>query len=50
MLSSIRKRERMDITLLLSRSIMSEYFLLVYTLMRSIIGLVSINATSAVFT
>ncbi len=29
-LSSIRKRERMDVTLLLSMSIMSEYFLLVH--------------------
>jgi hypothetical protein len=46
--SSIRNRERMDITLLLSTSIMSEYFLLVYTLMHSIIGHVSINVTSAV--
>jgi hypothetical protein len=46
--SSIRKRERMDITLLLSTSIMSEYLLLVYTLMHSIIGHISINITSAV--
>ncbi len=46
----IRKRERIDITLLLSMSIMSEYFLLVYTLMYSIIGHVSINDTSAVLT
>jgi hypothetical protein len=38
----------MHITLLLSMSIMSEYFLLVYTLMHSIIGHVSINNTSAV--
>ena len=38
----------MDITSLLSTSIMSEYFLLVYTLMNSIIGHVSINNTSAV--
>jgi hypothetical protein len=38
----------MDITLLLSTSIMSEYFLLVYTLMHSIIGHVSINNTSTV--
>jgi hypothetical protein len=38
----------MDITLLLSTSIMNEYFLLVYTLMHSIIGHVSINNTSAV--
>jgi hypothetical protein len=50
MSSSIRKRERMDITLLLSTSIMSEYFLLVYTLMHFIIGHGSINITSAVFT
>jgi hypothetical protein len=40
----------MDVTLLLSTSIMSEYFLLVYTLMHSIIGPVSINVTSAVLT
>jgi hypothetical protein len=40
----------MDITLLLSMSIMSEYFLLVYTLMHSIIGHVSIHITSAVLT
>ncbi len=40
----------MDITLLLSMSIMSEYFLLVYTLMHSVIGHVSINVTSAVLT
>jgi hypothetical protein len=40
----------MDITLLLSMSIMSEYFLLVYTLMHSIIGHVSINNTSTVLT
>ena len=40
----------MDITLLLSMSIMSEHFLLVYTLMHSIIGHVSINDTSAVLT
>jgi hypothetical protein len=38
----------MDINLLLSMSIMSEYFLLVYTLMHSIIGNVSTNNTSAV--
>jgi hypothetical protein len=38
----------MDITLLLSTSIMSEYFLLVYTLMHSIIGHVSIKVPSAV--
>jgi hypothetical protein len=44
----MRKREGMDITLSLSMSIMSEYFLLVYTLMHSIIGHVSINITSAV--
>jgi hypothetical protein len=37
----------MHITLLLSTSIMSEYFLLVYTLMHYIIGHVSINNTSA---
>jgi hypothetical protein len=48
--SSIRKREIIDITLLLSTSITSEYFLLVYTLMHSIIGHVSINITSAVLT
>jgi hypothetical protein len=36
----------MDITLLLSTSITSEYFSLVY-LMHSIIGYVSINVTSA---
>jgi hypothetical protein len=47
-LSSIRKWEIMDITLLLSMSIMSEYFLLVFTLMHSIIGHVSINVISAV--
>jgi hypothetical protein len=40
----------MDSTLLLSMSIMNEYFLLVYTLMHSIIGHVSINITSAVLT
>jgi hypothetical protein len=40
----------MDFTLLLSMSIMSEYFSLVYTLMHSIIGHVSINVTSAVLT
>jgi hypothetical protein len=40
----------MDITLLLSTCIMSEYLLLVYTLMHSIIGHVSINITSAVLT
>jgi hypothetical protein len=40
----------MDVTLLLSTSIMSEYFSLVYTLMHSIIGHVSINDTSAVLT
>jgi hypothetical protein len=40
----------MHITLLLSMSIMSEYFLLVYTLIHSIIGHVSINNTSAVLT
>ncbi len=40
----------MDITLLLSTRIMSEYFLLVYSLMHFIIGHVSINATSAVLT
>jgi hypothetical protein len=40
----------MDTTLLLSMSITSEYFLLVYTLMHSIIGHVSINVTSAVLT
>jgi hypothetical protein len=38
----------MDITLSLSMSIMSEYFFLVYTLMNSIIGHVSIKVTSAV--
>jgi hypothetical protein len=37
----------MDITLLLSTSIISEYFLLVYTLMQSKIGHVSTNVTSA---
>jgi hypothetical protein len=42
--------ERMDITLLLSTSIMSEYFLLVYTLMHFIIGHDSIIITSAVLT
>ncbi len=47
-LSSRRKRDKIDITLLLSTSIMSEYFSLVYTLMNSIIGHVSINNTSAV--
>jgi hypothetical protein len=49
-----KKRARIDINLLLSTSIMSEYFLLVYslvyTLMNSIIGHVSINNTSAVLT
>ncbi len=40
----------MDISLLLSTSIMSEEFSLVYTLMHSIIGHVSINDTSAVLT
>ncbi len=40
----------MDVTLLLSMSITSEYFSLVYTLMHSIIGHVSINITSAVLT
>jgi hypothetical protein len=40
----------MDVTLLLSTSIMSEYFSLVYTLMHSIIGHVSIIITSAVLT
>jgi hypothetical protein len=40
----------MHITLLLSTSIMSEYFLLVYTLMHSIVGYVFINNTSAVLT
>jgi hypothetical protein len=40
----------MDITLLLSMSIMSEYFSLVYTLMHSIIGHVSFNVTSVVMT
>jgi hypothetical protein len=45
-----KKRDRIDITLLISRSIMSEYFSLVYTLMNSIIGHVSINNTSAVLT
>jgi hypothetical protein len=40
----------MDITLSLSTSIMSEYFLLVHTLMRFIIGHVSINVTSALLT
>jgi hypothetical protein len=40
----------MHITLLLSTSIMSEYFLLVYTLMHSNIGHVSINITSTVLT
>ncbi len=39
----------MDMTLLLSTSIMSEYFVLVYTLMHSIIGRVSTNVTSAVY-
>jgi hypothetical protein len=39
-----------DISLLLSTSIMSEEFSLVYTLMHSIIGHVSINDTSAVLT
>jgi hypothetical protein len=39
----------MHVTLSLSMSIMSEYFLLLYTLMHSIIGhVVSINNTSAV--
>jgi hypothetical protein len=38
----------MDITLLLSTSIMSEYISLVYTLMHSINGHVFINNTSAV--
>jgi hypothetical protein len=38
----------MDITLLLLTSIVTEWFLLVYTLMHSIIGHVSINNTSAV--
>jgi hypothetical protein len=38
----------MDITLLLSTIIISEYFLLVYTLMHSIIGHISIKDTSAV--
>ncbi len=46
MLSLVRNRERIDITLLLSMSIMSEYILLVYTLMHSIIGHISINVTS----
>jgi hypothetical protein len=40
----------MDITLLLSMIITSEYFLLVYTLMCSIIGHVSINITFAILT
>jgi hypothetical protein len=40
----------MDITLSLSMSITSEYFSLVYTLMCSIIGHVSISVTSAVLT
>jgi hypothetical protein len=40
----------MDITSLLSTSIMSEYFLLVCTLMHSFIGHVSTNNTSAVLT
>ncbi len=40
----------MNITLLLSMSITSEYFLMVYTLMRSIIGHVSIDVISAVLT
>ncbi len=38
----------MDITLLLSTTIMSEYFLLVYTLMHSAIGHISMNLKSAV--
>ncbi len=38
----------MDITLLLSTRIMSEYFSLVYTLMHSATGHVSMNNTSAV--
>jgi hypothetical protein len=49
-LSSVRKRERVDTTLLLSMSSTSEYFSLVYTLMRFIIGHVSINIISAVLT
>jgi hypothetical protein len=40
----------MHTSLSLSTSIMSEYFSLVYTLMHSIIGHVSINNTSAVLT
>ncbi len=50
MSNSVRKGERMDVTLSLSTSITSEYFLLVYTLMRSIIGHVSIKVTPAVLT